>query len=68
MAAPQSRLAPHADLEAFITSHGLDNHAGSISALLRTAHPAKWSAELTMQGIPEELLPELLEAMILSSA
>ncbi|KAJ6629672.1 hypothetical protein B0H10DRAFT_1293488 [Mycena sp. CBHHK59/15] len=58
-----SRFTHHEDLQAFITSHGLDNHGHSIRMLIRQVHPVRWADELALSGIAEDLVPLLLEIM-----
>ncbi|KAJ6602309.1 hypothetical protein B0H10DRAFT_2230194 [Mycena sp. CBHHK59/15] len=58
-----SRFTHHEDLQAFITSHGLDNHGHSIRMLIRQVHPVRWADELALAGIAEDLVPLLLEIM-----
>ncbi|KAJ6603152.1 hypothetical protein B0H10DRAFT_2229899 [Mycena sp. CBHHK59/15] len=59
-----SRFAPdHTDLNAFLTSHGLDNQVDAINMLLRIAHPVKWAEELTQLGVPDDLVPLVLDVM-----
>ncbi|KAJ6607594.1 hypothetical protein B0H10DRAFT_1956129 [Mycena sp. CBHHK59/15] len=59
-----SRFAPdHTDLDAFLTSHGLDNQADAINMLLRVAHPVKCAEELTQLGVPDDLVSLVLDVM-----
>ncbi|KAJ6617184.1 hypothetical protein B0H10DRAFT_2034436 [Mycena sp. CBHHK59/15] len=60
---PSRLTRDHADLDAFITAHGLDNNASSIRMMLRVVHPVKWAEELVQLGIPEDVVPLLLEIM-----
>ncbi|KAJ6612065.1 hypothetical protein B0H10DRAFT_2054074, partial [Mycena sp. CBHHK59/15] len=60
---PSRLTRDHADLDAFITAHGLDNDTSSIRMMLRVVHPVKWAEELVQLGIPEDVVPLLLEIM-----
>ncbi|KAJ6550350.1 hypothetical protein B0H10DRAFT_2242738 [Mycena sp. CBHHK59/15] len=62
-ASPSRHAYDQVDLDTFITSHGLDNHAASIRMVMRAFHAAKWSEELVQLGIPDEILSTLLEVM-----